>query len=106
MYLAHTTEHAAARLRQRGIPGELLELLVEFGHERHDGHGARVLAFNKKARRQMRRALGAKAFARWESRLNVHAVVSLDEALVTVGHRVCRRYGKSSGAVARPRTSH
>jgi hypothetical protein len=49
MDLAHTTEHAAARLRQRGIPGELLDLLVEYGYERHDGHGARVLAFNKKA---------------------------------------------------------
>jgi len=88
MHLARTTEHADARLRQRGIPEELLGLLVEFGHERHDGHGARVLAFNKKARGRLRRALGPKVYARWESRLNVYAVVSLDESLVTVGHRV------------------
>jgi hypothetical protein len=106
MHLAHTTEHAAARLRQRGIPGELLDLLVEYGHERHDGHGARVLAFNKKARAKLKRALGPKGYARWESRLNVYAVVSLDEALITVGHRVCRHRGKSTGALAPTGTWH
>jgi hypothetical protein len=65
----------------------LLDLLVEYGHQRHDDHGARVLAFNKKARARLKQALGPKWYARWGSRLNVYAVVSFFEALVTVGHR-------------------
>lgn len=95
MDLAYSTEHATARLRQRGIPTELLDLLVRYGEERHDGHGARVVAFSKRARKRLRRDLGVKEFARWESRLNVYAVVSADEALITVGHRQQRWHGRS-----------
>lgn len=94
MDLAYSTEHATARLRQRGIPKELLDLLVFYGEERHDGHGARVVAFSKRTRAQLRRDLGAKRYARWETRLNVYAVVSADEALITVGHRSQRWHGR------------
>lgn len=90
MKVAYSTDHATARLRQRGIPLELLELLVRYGEEWHDGHGARVVGFSKRTRACLRRDIGAKIYARWESRLNIYAVVSGDEALVTVGHRVQR----------------
>jgi hypothetical protein len=88
--IAYSTEHATSRLRQRGIPAELLDLLVRYGVSWHDGRGARVLAFDKKSRKRLRRELGSKLFARWESRLNVYAVVSPDEVLITVGHRLHR----------------
>ena len=90
MNIAYSTEHATARLRQRGIPLELLELLVEYGEERYDGHGARVLGFSKRTRERLRKDVGKKVYARWESRLNVFAVVANNEALVTVGHRLRR----------------
>lgn len=90
MDIAYSTEHATARRQQRGIPIELLELLVTYGEECHDGHGARVLGFSRRTRLRLRRDLGDKVYARWESRLNVYAVVSGDEALVTVGHRLHR----------------
>ena len=92
MDIAKSTEHATARLRQRGIPTELLDLLIRFGEEWHDGHGARVIGFTKRTRWQLRKDLGAKQFARWESRLNVYAVLSTDETLVTVGHRLRRQH--------------
>jgi len=91
MDIAYSTQHATARLRQRGIPVELLDLLMRFGDERHDGHGAWVLGFTKRTRRRLRRELDAKTYARWESRLDVYAVISDDQALVTVGHRLHRR---------------
>jgi hypothetical protein len=97
MDIAYTTQHATARMRQRGIPAELLNLLMRFGDERHDGHGAWVMGFTKRARLRLRRELGAKTFARWESRLNVYAVISDDETLVTVGHRLQRRSGRHCG---------
>ena len=87
MKVAYSTEHATARLRQRGIPLELLDLLVEYGEEWHVGHGARIMGFSKRTRQRMKRDVGVKAFARWESRLNVYAVVASNDALVTVGHR-------------------
>lgn len=95
MDIAYSTEHATARLRQRGIPIELLDLLVHYGEEKYDGHGARILAFSKRTRKRLRLDLGAKAYARWESRLDIFAVVSDNEALVTVGHRVHRLYGRN-----------
>ena len=95
MNIAYSTEHATARLRQRGIPLELLELLVEYGEERYDGHGARVLGFSKRTRERLRKDVGKKVYARWESRLNVFAVVADNEALVTVGHRIHRQHRRN-----------
>lgn len=88
MQLAYSTQHATARMRQRGIPMELLDLLVSYGEEWHDGHGSTVMAFSKRARRRLVKDLGPKQFARWESRLNVYAVVSSDGGLITAGHRL------------------
>ena len=90
MEFAYSTEHATARMRQRGIPEELLDLLARFGDEWHDGHGARVLGFTKRARNHLCREIGEKSFARWESRLNVYAVVAPNDALITTGHRLRR----------------
>jgi hypothetical protein len=97
MEFAYSTEHAAARMRQRGIPEELLDLLARFGDERHDGHGARVVGFTKRARERLCREIGAKRFAKWESRLNVYAVIATDDALITTGHRLHRLWRQLRG---------
>lgn len=89
---AYTTEHATARLQQRGIPRPLVALLIEFGQEWHDGHGARVIRFTRRSRAQLRKELGTKAYARWESHLNLYAVLSSDNGLITVGHRLRRKF--------------
>jgi hypothetical protein len=92
MDIAYSTEHATSRLRQRGIPTELLDLLMSYGDESHDGHGARVIGFSRRTRRRLRQEIGDKLYARWESRLNVYAVVAANESLITVGHRLSRLY--------------
>lgn len=82
-----TTRHARIRCQQRGIPMDLVELLFEFGHERHVGGGATMLSFPKRSRETMRRRLSRERFAAISSRLGVYAVLGDDGYIVTVGHR-------------------
>ena len=86
------TVHAAARLRQRGIPAEALDCLESFGHVRHDHRGAEVLYMDHRSREVARRAMGEAAYRRAERLMNVYAVVA-DGRVVTVGHRT-RRVGR------------
>jgi hypothetical protein len=47
------THHAEARMRQRGIPGDVLDCLLDFGTVRHDHQGAEVIYFEKRSRRRL-----------------------------------------------------
>ena len=52
------TDHARARLQQRGIPMPVLDCLLTFGKKVHDHHGAEILFFDHQARNQIRRTYG------------------------------------------------
>lgn len=82
-----TTRHARIRCQQRGISGQLLDLLLDHGKERHVGHGATIISFPKDARERLRRSLPRKAYAALDSRLNVYAIVGTNGRVMTVGHR-------------------
>lgn len=82
-----TTRHAEARCQQRGIPLDLVELLFEYGEERHVGRGATLLSFPKHSRDRLRNNLSRKRFAAVSSRLNVYAVLGDSGYVMTVGHR-------------------
>ena len=86
------TVHAAARLRQRGIPANALEWLEAYGHVHHDHRGAEVITMNHRSREVARRAMGEAAYKRAEKLMNVYAVVAGGK-VVTVGHRT-RRVGR------------
>lgn len=86
------TDHAAIRMRQRGIPAWFLDLLVEHGKSTHDGHGAIVKSVCKATRRRLQQVLPREQYARAERWFNVYVVVSHDDALVTAAHRTRRRY--------------
>ena len=49
------THHAQARLQQRGIPPDIVENLLDFGHEAHSHNGSRIVYFDHRARQQRRR---------------------------------------------------
>ena len=85
------TRHAAVRVQQRGIPRWFLDVLVEHGRVRHDGHGALVCSIDKAARRRLRQMLSRTRYASAERHFSVYAVISADDAIVTVAHRT-RRY--------------
>ena len=72
-------------MQQRGIPQDVLELLLDFGRETHDHRG--IVRFDKGSRRDVLRALGSEALRRVERRPMAYAVVAADDAVVTVGHR-------------------
>ena len=84
--LAPLTAHARVRMQQRGISLAALDVLLEYGREAHDHHGCRIVRFDKRSRRRAERALGPR-FPQFERHLGAYAVISSDDAVVTVGHR-------------------
>ncbi len=85
-----TTVHAETRIRQRGIPPWVLEVLLEHGKARHDGHGAELISFPKRNRKHLQRILSRSRYAEIERHLNVYAVMGPDGAVLTAGHRTRR----------------
>lgn len=84
------TQHARARLQQRGIPEDTLSSLLSWGRETYDHHGSAIYYFDHRSRDQLRRALGPSGYRQIEPHLDAYAVVAGDGAVVTVGHRTRR----------------
>ena len=84
------TNHAQARLRQRGIPHTVVESMLDFGHEAHDHHGSRIAYFDQRACQQLRRQVGLESYKRIELHLNAYAVVADTGEIITVRHRTRR----------------
>jgi hypothetical protein len=87
-----TTYHAEARQRQRGIPGFVVESLVDYGKVNHDHHGAEILTFPKAVRQKLRNTLPKSTYVALESHFDCYAVLS-EGVIVTVGHRTKRMKG-------------
>ena len=84
------TQHARARLQQRGISQDIVSELLDFGREVHDHCGSSIVYFNRKARERLRLSLGDDAYRRLETHLNAYAVIGPKGQIVTVGHRTRR----------------
>ena len=82
------TEHARARMQQRGISSFAIEELLQFGREYHDRHGGVILCFDRGARRRLLRA-GGRRCGGVEYPRNVY-LVETDGVIATVGHRTRR----------------
>lgn len=85
----YLSAHASARMRQRGIQGEVVDALFNYGRcER--SHGADVYFMDRRTRERVREALGPKNFARLEKSLDTYLVVGADGTLVTTARRLRR----------------
>lgn len=84
------TNHARARIQQRGIPEVVVENLLDFGREAYDHLGSRIFYFDRRARQALRRACGKETYKRIEARLDAYAVLAPSGDIVTVGHRTRR----------------
>ena len=83
-----TTHHARARLRQRGIAPQTLQLLLQFGRRSYDHRGGCVLSLDHAGRERAMQAAGPAAA---QLNLNVFAVLDTSmQHVVTVGHRTRR----------------
>ncbi len=86
--LAAVTSHARARMQQRGIAADALDLLFAYGREAHDHHGAVILYMDKAAQKRLEAASRAKSEVRRLAGL--YAVLSRHGQVITVGHRTRR----------------
>jgi hypothetical protein len=84
------THHAQARLQQRGIPSDVIESLLDFGHEIHDHRGSLICYFDRQARARLRAAWGQSVYKRIEPHLDAYAVIGDNGDVITVGHRTRR----------------
>jgi hypothetical protein len=76
--IQNLTDHARARMRQRGIPDAVVADLLAYGRSEHDHRGGTIPYFDREAR----------ACARRSSR--AYLVLANDGTVVTVGHRYKR----------------
>lgn len=76
--LQDLTDHARARMRQRGIPDAVVADLLAYGRAEHDHRGGTIVYFDREAR----------AYARRSSR--AYLVLAGDGSVITVGHRYRR----------------
>ena len=72
------TNHARARMQQRGIRPEMLAALLDHGREIHVNGGRDLVFFDKRAR------------ARLANAGNSYAILGSDGMVITVGHRFRR----------------
>ena len=84
------TNHAQARLQQRGISSHILDCLLQYGRKVHDHRGGEIIYFDHQTRERLRSQAGSKQYKTIESKLDAYAVISCDGAVVTVGHRTKR----------------
>lgn len=85
------SQHARCRARQRGIPPLVLQWLFDYGRERYDGRGGRLLWFDKGSRRHIERDVGQEAVRRMHEFLDAYVVLtSSDDRIITTGHRYKR----------------
>lgn len=84
------THHAHRRLRQHGIPEDVLPLLMQFGAHEYDKHGEKVVFLNHRGKDRLRRSVGDEKFRHIEPILDIYAVVDTRGTVVMVGHRTQR----------------
>jgi len=79
MRIPGLTDHAAARMQQRGIRAHALQALLDYGRIVHVDGGRDLVYFDKKSRAGLDRAVA-----------RTYAILGSDGAVITVGHRYRR----------------
>lgn len=82
--------HAKTRLQQRGIPKQILPLLIKFGKQEYDHRGTRVIYLTRESREKIRQRADRALLKRIEPSMGVYAVLNAEGHIVTVGHRTRR----------------
>ena len=89
------SQHAQARMRQRGISAASLDALLDFGSIAPAGGGREIVFFDKRARERLALGSGPESDKRSATRgsdlpPNIYAIVEADGLVITVGHRTRR----------------
>ena len=84
------TQHARLRMQQRGIPRQAIDYVLAYGRVSHDHHGGRVVWLDKRSKARLRWEEGEQLVRKLDKHLNAYAVMGMDGAVLTVGHRYRR----------------
>lgn len=87
---AELTQHAQARMQQRGIPAEVVEQLIDFGRVTHDHQGGRIAWFDRASRLRLQRECAGTFYRAVEKHLDAYVILDRQGRVVTVGHRFRR----------------
>ncbi len=71
------TDHARARMQQRGISAAAIDLLLSYGRSSPADRGAEIVFFDKSVREAQRLS-------------RIYAILGADGRVLTVGHRFRR----------------
>ena len=83
------TDHARARMQQRGISAAAIDVLLNYGRSSHDHQGCELVYFDKATRARLARDNPA-ALRKAQRVCRTYAVLGPDGAVLTVGHRYRR----------------
>jgi len=86
------SHHAQVRSRQRGIPRDAIEVILNFGREEQSFKNRQVVFMDKEARRRAREVLGRTAYAQIEARLDAAVIIGNRGSVITCMHRKSRIY--------------
>lgn len=86
--MLNKTVHMHTLAQQRGIPPLIIDLLLEFGVEEHDGRGAEICYFDNKSKKKIQTYAGG-LLGKLSQELNAYAVVD-GGTVITVGTRYKR----------------
>jgi hypothetical protein len=78
--------HARTRMRQRGIPGQVLPFLMKFGKREYDHRGEKIVFITRCGRNKIRPTADKALLKRLEPDLDVYTVLNVREHVATIGH--------------------
>ena len=81
------TDHASARVRQRGISSEVLGCLIQYGRREHDHKGAEVVVHDRESLDDVRRLEPKGLWLAAERARDLYAVIDSSGWVITAGHR-------------------
>lgn len=85
------SKHASIRSKNRSIAELALELLMEYGSQKHDHRGGTVLYFSKKIKKMLDLNMKYLGIGSCDNIKNCYLVESsYDGIIITVGHRLKR----------------
>lgn len=82
------SKHARDRAQKRGVAPMVIDLLLRFGTREHDGRGAEICYFDRRAKRHLQSYAGD-LIGKMNGVLDAYVVVT-DETVVTAGVRFKR----------------
>lgn len=90
MHTLAVSAHARARMQQRGIPEQVLSVLIRFGKKAYDHRGGKVVYLTPKRKRRLYMAVEKALLRKLEPVLDTYMVLNCEHHVVTVGHRTRR----------------